>query len=96
MLNETITTQDSELDELSGQVASLADALGLERDRGAALQAELDSARDERDIQAALVASLAAQNAEQSSRIVSFEEQVAGLLSEQSDLGTRQHPGCFG
>jgi chemotaxis protein MotB len=89
MLNETITTQDSELDELSGQVASLADALGLERDRGAALQAELDSARDERDIQAALVASLAAQNAEQSSRIVSFEEQVAGLLSQQSDLETR-------
>ncbi len=86
MLNETITTQDTELDELSGQVASLADALGLEQDRGASLENQLDSARAEADQQAALISALNAQTAAQSSRIATFEEQVAGLLSRQGEL----------
>lgn len=86
MLNETITTQDSELDELSGQVASLADALGLERDRTAALETELGTAESAADAQAALIASLTARSDAQSSRIATFEQQVASLLSQQSSL----------
>ena len=86
MLNETITTQDSELDELSGQVASLADALGLERDRTASLESELDTAESAADAQAALIASLTARSDAQSSRIATFEQQVASLLSQRSSL----------
>ncbi len=89
MLNETITSQDSELDQLSGQVESLAEALGLEQQRGFQLETELDAARDNAAAQTALIASLTAQSDAQSSRIASFEQQVAGLLSQQSALETR-------
>ena len=41
VLRETISGQASELDELSSQIADLADALGLERDRNATLTAEV-------------------------------------------------------
>ncbi|MEM9583606.1 MAG: peptidoglycan -binding protein [Pseudomonadota bacterium] len=89
MLNETITSQDSELDQLSGQVQSLAEALGLEQQRGADLQDELTVARDQSAAQATLIASLTQQSNEQSSRIANFEEQVAGLLAQRSDLESR-------
>lgn len=89
MLNETITTQDSELDQLSGQVQSLADALGLEERESEALRDALTTAEGEAQAQANLIASLTAQSEAQSSRIASFEEQVAGLLSQQSDLEGR-------
>ncbi len=68
VLRETITTQDHELDELTAQVASLADALGLERNRANRLQGEigqlssaLTAAQERGDAQAALVASLTGQ-----------------------------------
>ncbi|WP_298360098.1 peptidoglycan -binding protein [uncultured Litoreibacter sp.] len=89
MLNETITTQDSELDQLSGQVQSLAEALGLEQQRGFDLESQLDAARDTAAEQTALIASLSTQRDEQSTRIASFEQQVAGLLSQQANLEGR-------
>ena len=68
VLRETITTQGSELDELTAQVAGLAAALGLERDRSAALTTEvgaltvsLTSAEAEGARQSALVATLTGQ-----------------------------------
>ena len=93
MLRETITSQDVELDELGTQVLSLAQALGLEEERGATLEQQVDQldgalreqlAQTER--QSALIATLTAQTDEQSERIASFEEQVAGLLTQREDL----------
>ena len=96
MLRETITTQDSELDVLSEQVRSLAEALGLEQRRGFTLEQEvgrLDGALQEQlaqaEAQAALIASLNTQSQAQAGRIASFEEQVAGLLAQRTDLRTR-------
>ena len=97
VLRETITSQGSELDALNAQVAGLADALGLERDRTAGLQAEigtltanLNAALAEGDRQSALVTSLTGQLNERvaeleaaSGRIASFEAQVASLLAER-------------
>jgi len=97
VLRETITTQGSELDALTAQVAGLADALGLERDRTANLQAEigtltanLTAALAEGDRQAGLVASLTGQLTARvteldaaTGRIASFEAQVASLLADR-------------
>ena len=65
VLRETITTQDSELDSLTSQIASLADALGLERQRSEDLAAEvtqlgtdLTAAQSEGERQASLIATL--------------------------------------
>ncbi|MDI3336774.1 peptidoglycan -binding protein [Defluviimonas aestuarii] len=96
-LRETIDNQDDELADLAQQVAGLADALGLERDRSAALEgevagltADLDTTRAEADRQSALIATLTrqveerdSQLSEASARITSFEAQVATLLSER-------------
>jgi len=102
VLRETISGQASKLDELSAEVAALAQALGLEQDRNATLTervgeltATLGDARSLQQQQAALIASLQAQTSEQAealesaqARIVSFEEQVAGLLAQQdTNLG---------
>ncbi len=91
------------LDALSTEVAALADALGLARDRNAALTERvgeltvtLGDARAREAEQAALIATLQTQTAEQeqalteaASRIATFEEQVAGLLAQRdTDLGT--------
>src|SRR6056297_1668196 len=63
MLRETITGQESELDALSARVSTLADQLGLARQRNTALEGELDAlgatlaaARAEADESAALIA----------------------------------------
>ena len=90
VLRETIDNQDHELADLTDQVADLADALGLERDRSTKLNADLTSARDEADRQSALIATLTGQLDDRSAeldqaraRITSFEAQVASLLSER-------------
>jgi chemotaxis protein MotB len=97
VLRETIDTQDTELDALAEQVAGLADALGVERNRAAALEAEvgrlganLTAAEAEGEAQAALIASLTGQlqarTAEldaASARITSFEAQVVALLASR-------------
>lgn len=93
MLRETISTQDVELDELGGQVQSLADALGLEQQRGSSLEQQVDQLDEalrvqltEAEQQTALIASLTSQTENQQNRISSFEEQVAGLISQRDAL----------
>jgi chemotaxis protein MotB len=99
VLRETIDSQDHELDSLTAQVAGLADALGLERNRADQLAAEvgqlgqsLTAAQAEGAAQAALAASLGSQLAARqaeletaTARISSFEQQVASLLAERDD-----------
>jgi chemotaxis protein MotB len=96
-LREAISTKDTELEALSLQVADLADALGLERNRNSRLATEvsgltatLDDARAEADRQTALIATLRGQiddtnallsNAE--AKVTAFEAQVASLLAER-------------
>ena len=96
-LRETITGQATELDDLNAQIVSLADSLGLERQRATALEqdvARLDStleqARKDSDTQLALIATLtsqrdaqAAELEQQRASITSFEAQVATLLAER-------------
>jgi chemotaxis protein MotB len=97
VLRDTITTQDTELDALTAQVAQLADALGLEQAKAtglearvAELQAGLTSALAEGERQAGVIATLTAdltaREGELSaarSRITDFEAQVAALLVER-------------
>ncbi len=97
VLRDTITTQDTELDSLTAQVAQLADALGLEQAKATGLEAKvtelqagLSSALAEGERQAsriaALTSDLAAREGELDaarSRITDFETQVAALLVER-------------
>ncbi|MGB2202898.1 MAG: hypothetical protein ACPH5G_16320, partial [Pseudooceanicola atlanticus] len=97
VLRETITGQESELDQLSSEVAALSQALGLARDRNTQLETQLGTANRtlaeaeaEIDEQSALIASLTQARADQDvaleaarARITSFESQVASLLSQR-------------
>jgi chemotaxis protein MotB len=97
VLRDTITTQDTELDSLTAQVAQLADALGLEQAKAtgleakvAELQAGLSTALAEGERRAGLIASLTSDLAAREgelqaaqSRITDFEAQVAALLVER-------------
>ena len=99
VLRETITGQESELDDLGQEIAALAQALGLERDRSERLEndlgtlnATLDDATTRAEAQSALIASLQQERADQDSalsaaqaQITSFEAQVASLLSQRID-----------
>ncbi|MGL4279981.1 MAG: peptidoglycan -binding protein, partial [Albidovulum sp.] len=96
-LREQITTKEHELADLSVQIADLADALGLERQKSselttevAGLNATIDDARAEADRQTALIATLRGQIGERDAaigaaeaKITAFEAQVASLLSER-------------
>ncbi len=100
---QQISGQEDELNSLSGEVAALAQALGMERQTNAelevqvgALNTSLTSARDQAAEQAALIASLtaageaqAAQLTQAQSQITSFEAQVATLLSQRDDAQNR-------
>ena len=95
MLRDTITTQDTQLNALNAQVAQLADALGLEKNRSAdltaqvgSLQSSLTAAQAEGQRQTSLIANLNSQLAAKQDdltaaqgRIASFEAQVASLLA---------------
>jgi chemotaxis protein MotB len=97
VLREEISSQDTELDALKGQVADLAEALGLERTRStgleaekATLQAKLAASQADVEAKAGLIASLTADLAARegelaaaSRRITDFEAQVAALLVER-------------
>ena len=99
VLRETITGQESELDDLGQEIAALAQALGLERDRSERLEndlgtlnATLDDATTRAEAQSALIASLQQERADQDgalsaaqAQITSFEAQVASLLSQRED-----------
>ncbi len=98
VLRETITGQETELDDLSAQIVGLADALGLEQQRSTQLEGDvarldtsLDQARRDADVRLALIATLTAQSNEktalleqQRAKVSSFEAQVATLLVERN------------
>lgn len=100
VLRDTITQQSNELDSLTDQIAQLADALGLEKQKSAELTAKvgqldasLSAAKAEGEEKSALIASLSGQLATAKGdlaaaqgKIASFEEQVASLLAEKADL----------
>ena len=97
VLRDQITTQSNELDSLTEQISQLADALGLERQRAAGLEAQvgdltasLTAAQAEGERQASLITTLTGQLATAQGdlaaaqgRIASFEAQVASLLAER-------------
>lgn len=100
---QQISGQEDELNSLSGEVAALAQALGMERQTSAELEAQvgalnvsLTSARDQAAEQAALIASLTSVSAAQAEQlenakatITDFEAQVATLLSQREDAQAR-------
>ncbi len=95
-----IEDQDRQLDELSLQVANLADALGLERTRAdtqqelvatltaqqTAAEARIAALTAERTAAEARIAGLTDAAAEAAARITAFEAQVAGLLARNADV----------
>ena len=96
MLRDTINNQDSELNSLSQQVASLAAALGLEQQKSFGLEStikdlniSLGEATSKSELQSTLIATLTQKTREQSENIDNFEAQVAALLSEKNELSTR-------
>lgn len=93
VLRDQVTEKDRELNTLAGQIAQLADALGLEQRRTDALETEIEGLNTELSDaeaqaaqQAALIATLTVQREEATAAIASFEEQVAALLVENRDL----------
>ena len=96
MLRDTINNQDSELNSLSQQVASLAEALGLEQQKSFSLEGtikdldvSLGEVTSKSEMQSILIATLTQKTREQSENIDNFEAQVAALLSEKNELSTR-------
>ncbi len=93
VLRDRITEADRELKQLSGEVAQLASALGLEQQRNAELEGDVETLGDDLSAaeaqaaeQAALIATLSDQRDRAQQQIASFEEQVAGLLAQRADL----------
>ena len=89
---ETITGQETELDQLATEVTSLSQALGLSQQRSAQLEDNVATLESERDQQDTLIANLSNQLdtqartlAERDAAIASFEEQVASLLTQRDD-----------
>ncbi len=103
VLTEQISGQETELDELSSDVAALAQALGLEQRtntdleaRLGALRSSLSDAQAQAEQQNTLIAGLQSERAEQEealvaakTRITSFEAQVVGLIAGR-DLAQEQ------
>ena len=100
VLRETISGQESELNNLQDEIALIAEALGLEKKQTEKLGLELNSlagtlANTESELQrqATLIASLTKEREEQAqlineanSKITQFEAQVVGLLSQRDNL----------
>ena len=100
VLRETISGQESELNNLQDEIALIAEALGLEKKRTEKLGMELNSlagdlANTESEIQrqATLISTLTREREEQAEligeanlKITRFEAQVAGLLSQRENL----------
>ncbi|MEM5543213.1 peptidoglycan -binding protein [Sulfitobacter sp. AS92] len=98
VLTERISGQESELNELAGEVAALAQALGVEERTSArlearlgALNASLNDAQDEVSRQEAVIAGLTTERDEQDAalkaaeaQITGFEARVAALLASQA------------
>jgi len=93
ILRETISTQDTQLNYLSQQVASLAEALGLEQQKSdgletevATLGGELDSAKSQAEVQNALIATLSQQTKNQAAKITEFQAQVSSFEAQVASL----------
>ena len=100
VLRETISGQESELNNLQNEIALIAEALGLEKKQTEKLGLELNSlagtlSDTERELQrqATLISTLTKEREEQAqligeanSKITQFEAQVAGLLSQRDNL----------
>ncbi len=100
VLRETISGQESELNNLQDEIALIAEALGLEKKQTEKLGLELDSlagtladTESELQRQATLISTLTQEREEQAqligeanSKITQFEAQVAGLLSQRDNL----------
>jgi len=98
VLRETITGQESEMNQLNAEIAKLAQALGLEQRKTSGLEARvgelgvtLEAARTRAGEQAALIATLRAQTQAQDealsaaeAQITGFEAQVASLWAERN------------
>lgn len=96
MLRETISTQDTELEQLTLQITGLADALGLERRRSFDLEERIvtlsDELEDSRSLAAAreeTIALLTERNRQNDAAIADFEARVAALLSEAQSAEDR-------
>ena len=100
VLRETISGQESELNNLQDEIALIAEALGLEKKQTEKLGLELNSlagtladTESELQRQASLISSLTQEREEQAqlineanSKITQFEAQVVGLLSQRENL----------
>ena len=100
VLRETISGQESELNNLQDEIALIAEALGLEKKQTEKLGIELNSlagtladTESELQRQATLISTLTQEREEQAqligeanSKITQFEAQVAGLLSQRDNL----------
>ena len=100
VLRETISGQESELNNLQDEIALIAEALGLEKKQTEKLGLELNSlagtlANTETELQrqATLISTLTQEREEQAQligdanlKITQFEAQVAGLLSQRDNL----------
>lgn len=97
VLTEQISGQETELDELSSEVAALAQALGLEQRTTSnleaqmgALQTSLADAQTQVEEQSSIIAALQSERTAQiaaltaaQTQITSFEAQVAGLIADR-------------
>ena len=105
VLRETITGQESELNQLSAEIAEISEALGLERAKVVNLEGEVGTLKSTLDEtteltrQNRLISALTIERDEALSalssataKIASFEEQVAGLLAAQSQIKQPLHP----
>ncbi len=84
----TIVGQENALDALSSQISSLADALGLERRRGAELVSDLGESRAELLLQSTLISNLTRERDAAQSQATNFEAQVANLLTQNEELSS--------
>lgn len=88
-LRETITGQETELNDLNLEVIDLASALGLERRRGAELVAQLTDTREDLTLQATLITALTNQRDQALGQASDFETQVANLLAQNAGLNSQ-------
>lgn len=83
MLRETITGQESELDQLADEITVLSQALGVSQQETADLEDDLTTLQGESTRQATLIASLTGTLADRDAAIATFEDRVASLLGER-------------
>lgn len=91
VLRDTLSTRETQLDDLSVQVSDLARALSLSQKRSQTLTGQLEDARDKADRQSALIATLTSRLDDRkvaldsaNRKITEFEARVAQLIGERN------------